>query len=323
LKLYGKEEAPWGEEFEKQRGRIETIIRKKKEKERSDEYLQYLRQKASIKINKDLLYEIQLDGETVEREKWAGDSSPLVEIDNITLTVGDFVSIARPIKRRAKEDILQNWVDRKLVDLEALNRHYERQPDLKRMIYRYENKLLKDMFIKRIIVPQIIITEEKAKEYYSMHQELFIRPARYNLQQITVNDIEEAQVILSNLKKGADFSWWAKTKSIDSAASEGGNVGWFVKSALPELVGEIIDNLNPGDISSILEENSHYMIVRLKEKSDEKVKPYEEVKDTVYKAFFNEQLKTIFSEYVSTLKADADIYYNDKEISSLEEEFFK
>jgi len=110
VKFFGREEAPWGEEFDKLRGRIETTIRKQKEKERSDEYLEYLHQKATIKINEDLLAEIQLDGGIEEREKWAEDSSPLVEIDNVTLTVGDFVRIARPSTRRTKEDILNIWI---------------------------------------------------------------------------------------------------------------------------------------------------------------------------------------------------------------------
>jgi parvulin-like peptidyl-prolyl isomerase len=323
VKLIGKEEAQWGEEFDKIRGRIETTVRKQKEKERSDEYLDYLRQKASIKINEDLLAEIKLDGGTEERGKWAEDMRPLVEIDNTILTAGDFVRIARPSTRRTNEDILKIWIDRKLVDLEALSRHYEREPRFKRMVYRYENQLLKDMFIKRVIIPQINITEETVKEYYENNQESFARPDLYNIQQITVKNSDDAEVILENLQNGADFSWWAKTKSIDPAASKGGNAGWLKKSALPAPVKEIIDTLQPGDLTPIIEMNSYYIIVRLKDKTIGKVKEYEEVRNAVYNAWFSENIKTIYDEYVITLKDDSEIVIYDEEIENFEEELFK
>jgi len=233
------------------------------------------------------------------------------------------VSMARPSARRTKEDILNRWIDRKLVDFEALSRNYENGPELKRMTYRYENKLLKDMYIKSVVVPRIHITDEMAEEYYSANQHLFMTPARYNIQQITVKEAEEAEVIFSNLEKGADFSWWARSKSIDSAATEGGNAGWFVKSALPGPVQEIIDTLHPGDMTPVLEVDSGYMIVRLKEKIDEKVRPYEQVKSAVHRACFNDQLKKIYNEYVDRLKADAEIIVHEDEIDLLEEELFK
>jgi parvulin-like peptidyl-prolyl isomerase len=322
VKFFGKEEAPWGEEFDKLKGRIENAIRQQKEKERSDEYLEYLRQKANIKINKDLLAEIQLDGGTGEREKWAEDTRPLVEIDTTTRTAGDFVRIARPSTRRTKEDILKIWIDRTLVDLEALSRHYEREPQFKRMVYRYENQLLKNIFIKRVIVPQIDISEEMVKEYYENNQESFTKPDLYNIQQITLKDSDEAQVILENLQNGADFSWWAKTKSIDSSASKGGNAGWLQKSALPAPVKEIIDTLQPGDLTPILEVNSNYMIVRLKDKTVGKVKQYDEVRNNAYKARFSKQVQEIYNDYVNTLKSDSEIVIYDEEIENLEEELF-
>jgi len=318
VKYYGKEDAPWGEEFDRLRGRIETAIRKQKEKERSDEYLDYLRQKASIEIDREILDAIQLDGETEEQKKWAESTNPLVVIDQTALTVGDFVSMARPSARRTKEDILNSWIDRKLVDLEALSRHYEREHRLKRMIYRYKNKLLKDVYIKLVVVPKIRITDDLVEEYYRTHQELFMSPSRYNIQQITVKEPEEAEVILSNLEEGADFSWWAGTKSIDPAAAKGGNAGWFVKSKLAEPLQKIIDTLQPGETTPILEVDTGYMIVRLKEKIDGRVRPYEEVKNAAHRAYFNEQLRLIYNDYVDRLKADADIVVYDEEIELFE-----
>jgi parvulin-like peptidyl-prolyl isomerase len=323
VKFIEQEEAPGGEEFKNLSGSIEKTIRKQKENERGEEYLQYLRGKPSIKIHEELLSEIDLDGGKEEIEKWSKDDSPLVEIDSSILTVGEFVSMARPSMRKTKEDILNSWIDRTLVDHEALSRHYEENPDLRDMVHRYENKLLKDTFIRRVVVPQIVITEEMVEEYYESHKDEFTKPALYRIQQITVKDKEEAELILDNLQNGADFSWLAQRKSVDHYASDGGDAGWFVKQVLPKPVQELIGSLNPGEITPVLEVGPLFLIVSLQEKKPEEVQEFDSVRDDVYKACFAAQVKSILDTYIAQLKADAQIVIYEETVESLEEKFLR
>ncbi|MDP3048571.1 MAG: peptidyl-prolyl cis-trans isomerase [Thermodesulfovibrionales bacterium] len=314
-----RKEAP-DEELEKVRGSIERAIRKLKEKERSDEYLKFLRERAAIKIDRELLSAINLSGGAEEIEKWAKDKRTLVEINGSVLTVGDFVTIAMPYNRKSNEDILNSWIDRKVVDQEALSRHYEMKPDLSKMLYRYENQLLKNTFIKRIIIPQIVVTEKILEDYYATHQKSFIKPIRYKIQQITVKSMEEAQDILSNLQNGADFSWVAKRKSVDSAAQKGGDAGWSTKAELLKPLREIIDSMKVGD-STIIEIESQHRIVKLIDKSDEEVEEFDKVKNVVYKEYGNEQVNALLEKYINQLKTDAQIKIYDEQVRSLEEKF--
>src|SRR4030043_240272 len=224
VKLINRKDAP-DEELERNRKNIERAIRKQKEKERSDEYLKFLRERATTKSDRELLSTINLGGGTEEIEKWSKDKRPLVEINSSVLTVGDFVAIAAPNTRKSNEDILNSWIDYKIIDHEALSRHYENSPDLKKMIYRYENQLLKNTFVKRVIIPKIVISNKTLEDYYSSHQNSFINPAQFRIQQITVKTMDEAQEVLNNLQNGADFTWLVKRRSVDSAASKGGGGG--------------------------------------------------------------------------------------------------
>ncbi|MEW6163127.1 MAG: peptidylprolyl isomerase [Nitrospirota bacterium] len=317
-----REEAP-DEEFEKVRGNLQKAIRKQKEKERSNEYLAYLRERATIKIDRELLSTIRLDGRKEEIEKWSKDKRPLAEVNGSVLTAGDFIAIATPYTRKSNEEILNNWIDRKIVDHEALSRHYEMKPDLKKMVYRYENQLLKNTFIKRIIIPQIIITDETLRRYYSEHKNGFIKPARYRIQQITVKTIDEAEEILKNLQNGTDFSWIAKRRSTDSTASKGDDIGWVTKAELPEPLREIVDTLKPGDITPVVKIDSLYRIVKLQGKTEEEAEDFSKIKDAVYRACFDEQLKTLLDVYITQLKIGAKIKIYDEEIRSLEKKFQK
>jgi parvulin-like peptidyl-prolyl isomerase len=225
--------------------------------------------------------------------------------------------------KKSKEEILNNWIDRKLIDQEALSRHYEREPEFKGRVKRYEDQLLKRTFINRVIIPQIKISDKDLKDYYSKHQEDFIKPTRFRIQQITVKTVEEAKDVLNSLQNGANFSWLAKRKSIDSVALIGGTIGWRTKDQLPKPIREVIDTLKPGDISPILEVDSLYRIIRLQEKTEKEFKEFNEVKDSVYRAVFRERFKEIYNKYIDKLKEDAQIEINAEAIKSVERMFEK
>src|SRR4030043_1444183 len=230
VKFIGSEGAP-DSQLASIRGSIERAIRKQKEKERSDEYLKYLREQGTIYIDNELFQAIQISEES-EKEKLSQDARPLVQIDGVTLTVGNFASLARTYPGRSKETILKDWIDQKVGDREALSRHYERTPELENTVASYKNQLLKNAFIKRVVIPQITLSDEALKKYYVSHQESFMKPVRFKIQQITVKTMDDARNILNNLQNGADFSWLAKNQSIDSSAPEGGNIGWITRAEM-------------------------------------------------------------------------------------------
>lgn len=255
------------------------------------------------------------------RQKKSKDKKPLVELDGAVLTVEDFVKMITSSMKRSKESIIDNWIDRKVVDQEALRRHYEANPELKKMVHCYENQVLRNTFIKRIIIPQIAVKEKDLEDYYAKHQKNYIKPARFKMQQITVKTMDEAQEIAKNLQNGADFSWLAKRKSIDSAASAGGDVRWLTKAELPKPVNDIIDTLNIGDTSPIVKLDSSFGVFRIQGKIGEEIEAFDKVKNTVYKAYVNEKVNALIDKYVNQLKTDAQIKIYENEIQAIEKKF--
>lgn len=309
-------------EFDSFKDRIAKEIRKQKEKERGDEYLKSLREKMTVKIAKELLSEIELDGKKEDAEKWSKDTRKLAEVNSSILTVGDFIAMIAPaLKKPKKEDMLEKWIDRKVVDHEALRRNYIMDPGFRKMVDRYENQLLKNTYIKRVIIPQILVTEKNLQEFYKEHQKDFVRPVRFKIQQITVKNMDDAQEILKSLQSGANFSWVAKRRSTDSAAYVGGDSGWFTKAELPKPVLEIIDNLQTGEISPVITIESLYKIFRIQDRTGEVTEEYAKVRNNVHKAYVNEQVNTILNRYIDKLKKDAEIKINEEEIQAIEEKF--
>jgi parvulin-like peptidyl-prolyl isomerase len=140
--------------------------------------------------------------------------------------------------------------------------------DLGNMVNRYKNQLLKNTFIKRVIAPQVTISEEALKDYYLNHQKKFTKSDSFKIQQITVKTLDKAQDILDNLQKGADFSWLAKRWSVDTSVENSGEMGWLTESDMPKPVKEIVVTLKPGDVSPIIEIGSLYSIIRLQDRKE-------------------------------------------------------
>jgi len=317
LKLLSKSTAPENE-FDNVKGGIKKELRKRKENERSAEYLKTLRARAKITIQDGLLAELKKDRAGKEPEKGI-DKQPLVEVNGEVLTAGEFLSMTNHAGKRSEQDVINSWIERKLIDEEALGRHYEKRPDLSSALDRYENELLKITFIGRIIQPQVKVTDETLNEYFTTHQKNYMKPARYRIQLITAKTEEDAKEIMNNLQNGADFSWVAKRKSIDASAPDGGEKWWKTKAELPKQVREIIDTMNAGDISPIINAGENaYLILKLQDKHKEEVKDFDKVREPVFQAFFNEQMNVLMEKYLTQLKTDAVIKVYDKEIKSLE-----
>ena len=318
VKLISRKEA-YDEELKNVRKEIEKVIRKQREKERADEYLGSLRKHAAIKINKDILSAISPGKGDEESENWSKDKRAVAEVNGSVLTAGEFVAMATAYRGKSEEYILNSWIDRKVVDQEALGRRYDTTPDLKKKIERYKNQLLKKVFINKAIIPKIEISDKRLKDYYLKHREEFAGPDRFRIQQITVKTMDEARNLLSSLQQGADFSWLAKNKSIDSAGPKGGEVGWLTMQKFPGPVREIVATLKTGETSPIVKIDSFYRIIRLQGKIDGEVRRFEEVRDAVYKAYFKEQFNALRDEFVSRLRAKAHIKIYDEAVKSIEE----
>jgi parvulin-like peptidyl-prolyl isomerase len=320
IRVISREEAPV-EELDSIRGSIEGTLKKEKIKKRSDEYLAQLHSEASITIDKELLSSIRFDKGIEEREQWVKDSRPLVKVNGEVLSAGQFAAMLPLSDKTAKEKTLNRWLDRKLVDQEALSRHYDEKSDLKDKLDIYKNQLIKNMFSINVIASKINISDEELQEYYVSHKDAYIKPVRYRIQQISLDELEDANEVLKSLNEGANFSWIAEKRSTDSYAAMGGVIGWESKETLSQPVQEIIDNLEPGDISPVLNVNGHYRIIRLMEKTGKEVEEFDRVIKIVYRAAHKEKFQEKYTEYVNKLRREARIEINDEVVRSYEKIF--
>jgi len=316
-----KEPDPKELEQEHVRKRLEKELRDQKEKERGSQYIAALRAQAPVFIDEEVLASIDLKGGEPGLEKLRKDNRTLARVYDEELTVSEFTAGVKP--GRTKEDIVDGWIAFKVVDHEALSRHYETDPELSETLESYQRQLLRDAFIKKAILPKIVMSDEVLQQYYAEHGERFASPVKYGVQQIMVKSEEAAMEALKALQGGADFLWVRRNKSIDATKDDTGAVIWRTKAQLSVPERNVIDSLEVGQISPIVRVEPNFKILRLAAKSGGDVPEFSKIRESVREAYFRDQFESILAEYVAELRDGADIRVNEKALRALEEKLGK
>jgi peptidyl-prolyl cis-trans isomerase D len=96
---------------------------------------------------------------------------------------------------------------------------------------------------------------------------------------------KEALDALKKIRDGADFKKLAEELSDDpSSGDNGGSLGEFPRGTMVPEFEAALEKLKPGEISEPVKSPFGYHIIRLDNKTDERIKPLEEVKEEVIKA---------------------------------------
>ncbi len=322
IKVLGREDADEtiaGNIHDGLKGRINA----RKIKERSAEYLKQLRDEAGLKIDRDLLAAIDQEVWDKDRKEWLVDERPLAEMKDTVLTAGEFVAKLPAKKSKLIEMHLDNWINLKAVDIGALKKRYDVNTDLKDTLDRYKSKLIIKAFNGQVLMPMIKMSEKNLDDYYAEHKDDFAKPTFYRIQQLTVKTKDEADNILKSLKDGANFTWMANEKSVDSYSQSGGAIGWVQKENLSESIRDTIDTYQLGDVSPVFEIDMMYRIIRLIAKTDAEYETLDQVKSLVRKKVFQKKYDDLYKEYVDELRMKADIRMNNSAVQSFENMFGK
>lgn len=73
----------------------------------------------------------------------------------------------------------------------------------------------------------------------------------------------KAESVLAQLREGADFARTAVAVSAGQQALEGGDLGWRKQGQLPTLFADVVQDMQPGQISDLIQSASGFHIIKL------------------------------------------------------------
>ena len=166
---------------------------------------------------------------------------------------------------------------------------------------------------------RIIINDKMIKEYYETHKNEFRRGEKIRLASIFLKTddpnnpekmkalMKRAQVIISRLKAGEDFSELAEQFSEGPGSDNGGDLGYFKPSELDPQLRKIVEKMKIGDVSDPIIRPFGIQIIKLLDRKKAGIKPLKEVRDYIYKILYNKEIDKRYSTWINELKQKAYI----------------
>lgn len=248
----------------------------------------------------------------------------------------------------ARQDALNRLIEEKLIFQEAKKRKVmvddfeiqERLEDVKqrfdsdeefykaisasgvtiaRLKKKYEEQIMMRKLVNGIIASRVSISPTQVTAYYYGNIKDFSMPDMVRFKVLLVKPLDQetlysarklAEDILKRIGQGEDFDMLANQFSQGPNTDKGGDMGYMpAGSTIPEIENAI-SQLNPGEISNIIETGSGFYIVMVLDKKQAGTVPIIEVSDIIKERLFQRESELTLREFVGKLKEDAYIKIN-------------
>lgn len=190
-------------------------------------------------------------------------------------------------------------------------------PDFRMLI---KEKVMGLKLINMEVDPKIVITDKEVEDFYNAHKKdylnspekveskaIFLR-LRKNASATEITDLKRAALkITALLKSGDSFERLVEEYADEPLRSQKGRLGEFIRGTLiPPLENKAFSMKN-GEISEPIWVKEGVYILQLINKTGKSFGPLEEVKEEIYKNFYNQKREKLFIEWKGALWEKASI----------------
>ena len=170
--------------------------------------------------------------------------------------------------------------------------------------------LLQQGVIYRAVGSSIVVDDSELIGFYNQHLEDYREPEEYSIKAIYVSSDEKSEEEVQAKKQEIDGKISAEEDMSILAAQYGegpekdtqGDLGSFIKGQMLPNMEKAVEGLKVGELSTWIEMPSGWYLLRLENKIESRIKAFEEVRDEIESALFNEKNETEMQKYLVELK---------------------
>ncbi|MCB1777226.1 MAG: peptidylprolyl isomerase, partial [Candidatus Competibacteraceae bacterium] len=179
---------------------------------------------------------------------------PVAVVNGAPISKATFEQYAQQLRNRAKTDtpeaskaLVDQLVMEELLVQEANKEKLADDPQIKQQLEIVKRSLLASTVVRRMLSENAPSEDAIKKEYETATAAM--KGKEYKAAHILVDSEDKAKEVIAELKKGGDFAELAKTKSSDSSAANGGDLGWFTPSMMVPPFAQAVAKMEKGKFS--------------------------------------------------------------------------
>jgi peptidyl-prolyl cis-trans isomerase C len=233
---------------------------------------------------------------------------------------------------RLKEVVARYYYDRMIAD-DARSLGMDKDPVNKARIDALVNRELtqiRKLEMDRQPVPDMA---KPAEEHYKANLESFKRDNQVRVSHIMIgysaHSSSEARKIANEihqeLKEGGDFTAIVKARSEDPSAERNqGDLGWHSRSGFVKPFSDAAFALEKaGDLSPVVQTKFGFHIIKLLDKREAGVVPFEEVRDQVIAKLESDYRNARWAEYLDKVRNEYEVGIEQKLLDAYREDRLK
>lgn len=242
-----------------------------------------------------------------------GEISKQTVYDSMFQLVGaqeiDYLIFDKIVELEADKEKIDITADEMAAELEVIKKQAPTPEEFEMMLMQNgltEEDLLeqieKQLMLRKLFAEDLDMTEEELKAQFEEQKELYKEEEQVRASHILVDSEKEAKELLSRIKDGEDFAEVATAHSNDPSKEMGGDLGFFSKGMMMLPFEEAAFALEIGELSDVVESEFGFHIILVTDKVEEKILPYETVKDEVYNDVIDTKISAQLPEWVEQKK---------------------
>jgi peptidyl-prolyl cis-trans isomerase C len=197
--------------------------------------------------------------------------------------------------------LVNQLIDRQALLVAATNEHLARNPSVRAAMEDAANEKLENAYVQEKVGPQVTdaaVQAEFQKDYANKPG-----PAQVDARHILVKTQAQAEAIIDQLNKGADFATLATKDSIDPGAKNGGELGWFSQDEMVPAFAQAAFALSPGQYTKTPVQTQFGWHVILCEGKRQAPSPsFDSVKDQIRQQLADNAIKATLADVRSKVK---------------------
>jgi len=201
------------------------------------------------------------------------------------------------------ELIVNQMVNDRLVAKAAADQKLTSDPAIAARIKEAQEQVIRDAFVEKALAGKV--TDAKVKAKYDELVKNTPPQDEIRASHILVKDEATAKDVLAQLNKGGDFAALAKKYSIDPTKDQGGDLGYFVRTAMVKEFGDAVFGMKKGEVSKApVKTQFGYHIVKIVDRRPLQKPDFAKVKDQIKAQLTDEQIRDIVKKLRDAAKVE-------------------
>jgi peptidyl-prolyl cis-trans isomerase SurA len=182
--------------------------------------------------------------------------------------------------------------------------------DLKRNMAR---SILMRRYVSQEVEKKVTVSEAELRAEYELRRATeYTVPPTEELQEIVfetkdANNLEQARAILARARAGEDFAALARSYSTGATRANGGNLGRIARPDISADLKSAVEKLQVGEVSEPIRTRSGYRLIKVLDRSDAKVKSYDEISQGLNERMQRERRNVATNKLIEKLRKEAVI----------------